>query len=93
MNEYRTDEIIDIHIGLKKYVETDGQQKIISRLSLQQQLVKKQEYLQHLKLLLPQMIQAEQDPAAIEKKKKEIELVKEDIEQLEYEISKEKMKK
>jgi sugar-specific transcriptional regulator TrmB len=59
---------------------------------LQKQLKEKEEYLQYLKNLVQQMSSSNTENIIVQQKKEEISKIKESIEELNFEISKCKMK-
>ncbi len=85
---YQKEDIIDISIWLK----TNGKKTISGLAFLQKQLKEKEEYLQYLKNLVQQMSSSNTENIIVQQKKEEISKIKESIEELNFEISKCKMK-
>lgn len=88
-SNYKIDDIIDISIGLRAHIKEANCWGIVF---LQKQLKEKEEYLQQLKHFVQQLNNGWWDPSIIQQKKEEICKIKEEIEELNFEISKCKMK-
>ncbi|HCY21764.1 TPA: hypothetical protein DIC40_08195 [Patescibacteria group bacterium] len=85
---YKKEDIIDISIGIKAM----SKPSISGILLLQKQLQEKEEYMQHLKHLVQELNTSGADNSIIQQKKDEISKIKQEIELLNFEISKCKMK-
>ena len=84
---YKEEDIIDISIWLKA-----AEKKGLSWIHLlEKKLQEKEEYLQHLKHIV-QQLNGNVDDSIIQKKKEEISQIKQDVEDLNFEISKCKMR-
>ncbi|HPC34268.1 MAG TPA: hypothetical protein PLP73_01285, partial [Candidatus Absconditabacterales bacterium] len=87
---YEMDNVIDINIGVKTVLE----QVTISRdvlADMEEDLKNKQEYLQHMKSLVASIV-GTASPEVIEKKKEDIKNLQQEIEELDFNISKMKMR-
>ncbi len=87
---YEMDNVIDINI----WVKTVSEQVTISRdvlADMEEELKNKQEYLQHMKSLVASIVWTA-SPEVIEKKKEDIKNLQQEIEELDFNISKMKMK-
>ena len=87
---YEMDNVIDINI----WVKTVSEQVTISRdmlADMEEELKSKQEYLQHMKSLVASIVWTA-SPEVIEKKKEDIKNLQQEIEELDFNISKMKMR-
>ncbi len=85
-NWYQLDNVININIGVKSI----AQQKEIKKdvlLEMQEELDSKKEYLQHLKSLVASIIQSA-SPEIIQQKKKDIQKLQKEIDDLDFNINK-----
>jgi len=89
LETYTTETIINITIGIK----TQRKEVPISKKeSLQDVLKTKEQELQSIRILIPSLSANWADPEIIRKKKKEMNKLKQEIEEIQYEIQKEKAK-
>lgn len=90
LETYRTENIINITIGMK------AQKKEIiinKKQTLNEQLNKKEQELQSIRTLIPGLSEYGVDPKIITQKKKEMNKIKAEIEEINYKIQKEKLNK
>ena len=87
-SSYIQEDIIDITIGIKRFSKDNP----FCLAALTKKLWEKQEYLQHLRNLLSSLNNNGWSPEILTKKREEIQTVKDEIEELELEINKLKMK-
>lgn len=88
LNEYHTENIINITIGIKsqhKETKTSNKHKDFHEI-----LRAKEQELQAIRTLIPSLSASGVDPEVIREKKKEIAKLKKDIEEIQYEFQKQK---
>lgn len=89
LQKYETDSIIDVTIGIKGIAKP--LKPVEGKESRKQELEKKQERLQEIRHLTAQLSLDSKNRKLVAAKKEEMELLKKDIEKLEYAIKKSKM--
>lgn len=91
LDKYHTENIINITIGIKaqrkELVVTNRKEKLCEALRA------KEQELQSLRTMMPSLSSSGADPDIIREKKKDMNKLKKDIEELQYEIQKEKIHK
>ena len=91
LEKYHTESIINITIGIKK-----ERQKIVvtnKKDDIRESLRKKEQELQSIRTMMPSLSSSGADPELIRDKKKEMNKLKKDIEELQYQLQKEKANK
>jgi len=91
LEKYHTENIINITIGIKK----QGKKVIVlsKKEKIREALRAKEQELQSIRTLIPGLSASGGDPDVIREKKKEMNKLKKDIEDLQYEFQKEKINK
>jgi len=91
LNKYHTESIINITIGIKvqhKQVVTTNKKE-----DIRESLRAKEQELQAIRTMMPSLSSSGADPEVIKDKKKEMNKLKKDIEELQYQLQKEKANK
>jgi hypothetical protein len=91
LSKYHTENIINITIGIK----TQGKKLVVmsKKENLRESLRAKNQELQAIRTMMPSLSSSGADPELIREKKREMNKLKKDIEELQYEIQKEKINK
>ena len=90
LGKYHTESIINITIGIK----AQHKEVIINKKEdLRESLRLKEQELQSIRTMMPSLSSSGADPEVIRQKKKEMNKLKKDIEELQYETQKEKLNK
>ncbi|HBB04104.1 TPA: hypothetical protein DCZ39_04380 [Patescibacteria group bacterium] len=88
LSKYYTENIINITIGIK--MQRKEQIVTNKKEDIRESLRAKEQQLQFLRTLIPGLSASGVDPEIIREKKKEMTAIKKDIEELQYELQKEK---
>ncbi|MEI6118926.1 MAG: class I tRNA ligase family protein [bacterium] len=91
LEKYHTENIINITIGIKK----ERQKTVVTNKKddIRESLREKEQELQSMRTMMPSLSSSGADPALIRDKKKEMSKLKKDIEELQYQLQKEKANK